>query len=240
VREATRKTTASWSSALPLLYRDVFILDDGWDETRFVAAVQGGSALKHPNSGHAVASYAEWLFTHSNYHFNTVGEFSLNITGGHLYHPHVTMGGVGPAASRGHSALIWPEQLLLKGLSNQDVPVVVKAALSTSPTTAVELKSKLSSTASVEAMPALVVVSACGGSPGFSTLRAQQTLSWFKTAASEGKHKDIMLLQAEDLKNHRNGTNVIIMPRAEKAKELAFELQLSLSLDRVRAEMEKL
>jgi hypothetical protein len=49
-----------------------------------------------------------------------------------------------------------------------------------------------------------------------------------------------MLLQAEDLKNHRNGTNVIIMPRAEKAKELAFELQLSLSLDRVRAEMEKL
>jgi hypothetical protein len=220
---------------LPLLYRDVFILDDGWDETRFVAGVQAGSPpLKHPNSGHAVSAYADWLFQHSNYHFNTVGEFSLNISAAHLYHPRPS------AASRGHSVLFWPEQLLLKGLSSSDVPAVVKAALSTSPTSAVELKSKLSSTASVEAMPALVVVSACGGSPGFSAQRAGQTLSWFKTAASEGKHKDIMLLQAEDLKNHRSGTNVIIMPRAEKARELAFELQLSLSLDRVRAEMDKL
>jgi len=259
----------STSTPLPLLYRDLIVVDDSWTEEAWSAAmeplaatasaasgVSSGSVsngtsvnLKHPASRHVVSKYSTFMFNNSQYHFNSVGEFSLNISAGH-FHSGANLGSNKSAAAPAtgtHTAILWPDRIIVRGLSDGDIPAIVKAALSTEPFTRDIAERKIAAPARVVPFPQLVVVSACSGSPGFSIYRAKQTLDWFRNAAvdaaaASGEKKikaEPVLVLADDLKNHRSGTNVLILPAESDQhgcgpNEDAFELQLALSKERIR------
>lgn len=204
------------------MYRDVFVFDAGWSDAQWKGAMTSGqpASLKHPSSKHAVANYSLHLFNNSSYHFNSAGEFSLNISAAH------TQCAVTPSqapASSGHSVLLWPDRLLLRNLRTEDIALVLKLALRTELIDARTLEKKLTAPAVVEAMSAMVVVSTCTGSPGFSYERARQSLAWFKAAGeASSPGADTMLIMAEDMRSHRAGTHVLVLPQED-----CFELQLS-------------
>lgn len=201
----------------PLLSRDVFVFDGSFDGARWQDAMmhQSGS-LKHPSSKHAVSAYAIHLFNTSQFHFNNVGEFSLNLSAAH-----VDDGKNSPSTAAGHGVLLWPDRLMLHNLCAKDVAAVLKAALQTAIIDARILEKQLSEDAKVEAMQGMVVVASCTGSPGFSHDRAKQTLAWFATA-SKAHNTSATLVLAEDLRSHRAGTHVLVLPQED-----CFELQLS-------------
>ena len=260
----------STSTPLPLLYRDLIVVDDSWTDEAWSAAmeplattasnvgsVSSGTTvnLKHPTSRHVVSKYSTFMFNNSQYHFNSVGEFSLNISAGHFHSSGANLvrnkAAVAQAAGT-HTAILWPDRIIIRGLSDRDIPEVVKAALSTEPFTRDIAERKIAAPAQVVPFPQLVVVSACSGSPGFSIYRAKQTLDWFRTAAvdaaaASGEEKakaEPVLVLADDLKNHRSGTNVLILPTENDQhgcgpNEDAFELQLALSKERIRSLLSK-
>ena len=247
-QQACRRAASS-GSALPLLYRDVLIFDDSWTGEAWAAAMQPAATgnatavnLKHPSSQHAVAKYSDWMFNHSQYHFNSVGEFSLNISAGHFYSPpeSVVGGQTTSTTTTNHSVLFWPDRILLRGLSDAHIPAVAKAALDTSGPLSLAAAVRATAETCVAQFPEVVVVSACSGSPGFSLHRAQQSLDWFGAAAAEAGKPAPALVLADDLRNHRNGTNVLVLPRGGSSSEDAFELQLSLSKDKIRRLVENL
>lgn len=171
--------------------------------------------LKHPSSKHAVSAYAIHLFETSNFHFNNEGEFSLNLSAAHVDD------GNSPSTASGHGVLLWPDRLMLHNLCAKDVAAVLKAALQTVLIDARVLEKQLSHDAKVEAMQGMVVVASCTGSQGVSHDRAKQTLAWFATA-SKAHNTPATLVLAEDLRSHRAGTHVLVLPQED-----CFELQLS-------------
>jgi len=226
---------------LPLLYRDVFVFDDAWDAGAWSTALTTGANLKHPSSRHVVAKYANYMFNNSQYHFNSVGEFSLNMSAGHFHRSKTSA--VTAVGGGTHSVLLWPDRVLFRGLSDAHIPAVAKAALNTDALTpAAAIRAALPSSCSVP-FPDMVVVSACSGSVGFSLQRAQQSLDWFRDSALEAGKSAPVLVLAEDLKNHRTGTNLLVLPRGSgtaEPSEDAFELQLSISKEKVRDLVSKL
>lgn len=226
-RSSLSSSSSTATESLPLLYRDVLVFDDTWTTEKWASAMRqdrsgGGTAsLKYPSSQHIVAKYSSHMFNNSNYHFNSVGEFSLNISAAHVMSDGTE---ITRETSSGHSALLWPDRLFLRNLSPADIPAVLKAALDTRPITAAKMKNDLASSATVEPLEPFVVISACSGSAGFSYERSLQSLDWFKSAAVETLSSSPVLVIAEDLKNHRNGTNILVLKGASAD---SFELQLS-------------
>ena len=230
--------------SLPLLYRDLMVFDDTtewtnsddkWSQTMQIGAEGKRRNLKDPSSKHIVAKYSLSLFNNSNYHFNSVGEFSLNISACHFHHYSASQH-LNTKLGAYHSIMIWPERLLIRNLIVEDIPIILKAVLDTNPksATASKLQQLLNKEAIIADMPPIVIFNACNGSPGFSLQRAKQSLDLFKSASIEANKECPTLVFVEDFKHHRNGTNLMICNSKEEAREDCFELQLSLSKDKIK------
>lgn len=217
------RLSSSAEPLLPLLSRDVFVIED--DIVHFSGK---SSSLKHPASKHTAATYAKQLFENSKYDFNSLGEFSLNLSAAAVWGP---TRGAKAASSRTaeHSVILWPDRLILRNLCAKDVAAVLKASLQTSLIDSRGLEKQLSEGATVETMKGMVVVASCTGSQGFSHDRAKQTLAWFE-AAGETHNNSATLVLAEDMRSHRSGTHVLVL--RDSGEEDGYELQLS-SHDRV-------
>ena len=232
-----RGSRAATTGALPLLYRDVLVFDDAWTDKTWCSALEAPKAnLRLPTSSHVIARYSQYMFNNSQYHFNSAGEFSLNIAASHIY-----SGGasnqIGTQTGT-HTVVFWPDQIVLRGLTDRHIPAVVKAALDPTPLNKSAAENALGSTSS--AFPSMMVICACVGSPGFSLERAKQTLDMFRSSAAERSttQKPVLVL-AEELRHHRAGTHVLLLPSTQEStesptlEEASYELQLALSKEKI-------
>ena len=231
------------AGALPLLYRDVLLFDDAWTDKTWCSALEAPKAnLRLPTSNHVIARYSQYMFNNSQYHFNSVGEFSLNIAASHIYSGG-TSNQTGTQTGT-HTVVIWPDQIVLRGLTDRHIPAVVKAALDPTPLTKSAAEHALGSTSS--AFPSMMVVCACVGSPGFSLDRAKQTLDMFRSSSAERPTtlKPVLVL-AEELRYHRTGTHVLLLPSTPEStespsqEEASYELQLALSKEKIQRLLSK-
>jgi len=151
------------------------------------------------------------MFNNSSYHFNSVGEYSLNFSASH------TFAGVGAGVRSSssspdsktqqstHSVLLWPDRLLVQGLTNADVPTVMKLLLK--PEELIK-SDAFASHVRVLTMPKLVVVVVNNSNSSTSLFQ------WLEKSL-ERKGEDFAFLVTAEMKGHRNGTNVMILPHED-------------------------
>jgi hypothetical protein len=117
-------------------YRDVFVFDGGMQSimnSEDLPLLPGDlTHLKHPSSKHIVANYATHIYSHNNYHFNALGDFSLIVSpafyASSLQLPSFGTNDMVSAENVGkpHHLYVWPDSIFISNLLVSDVPAICR------------------------------------------------------------------------------------------------------------------
>jgi hypothetical protein len=132
-----RQVSFSTSSMLDLSVhkRNIIIFDHAFNMKNYLEQVEHRTdvkSLKHPSSHHVLSRYSSYFFNHSTYNYNIIGEFSVSMCGGEFYHSttaksadsctlHLSRKVV---SSKFHDLLILPEKIMIKNLTDKDIPLI--------------------------------------------------------------------------------------------------------------------
>ena len=209
-------SSISSSSTLSLQYRDVFISDSSYKYHDYVTNMNN---LKHPSSSHAIASYSNFIHHHSTYHFNSLGEYSLNVNPGHIISTNSrstssnsNSTSSSSSSSSTHDMIVWPDRLYIKGLTNNEIPTIMKLIFKDNLISASSLSSILPSSCNIVSIPNTVIVSST--SSIVNSDNANLILKYFKNIIineENGNDDDFMFLLVPEMRGHRLGANVLIL-----------------------------
>lgn len=194
---------SSYAGSSWLTHRDVFVFDRSMDLLSFLQKHGRDSrSIMHPQSPHAIAKYADFIYNNSTYNFNSLGEFSLSICAAEVVPNKHSTDRYDLSANRSesgaeyaedtsssanekssHSVFVWPEKLLLHGVTANEIPKLGALFLKDEPISIASLRDTLPSggeSVRIVSGPQSgvddqlgVVVFAVGGA--FTAHRAQQT-----------------------------------------------------------------
>jgi hypothetical protein len=213
-----------------LSYRDVFLLDKRFDLPHWLEANAANTAMiKHPSCTHAVAQYAKYIHENSPYNFNSLGEYSLNISAAQLLTDDVGSAGdagmhtgsvspVSPVSPESPpSMLVWPDGVALHNLTPADMPALCKALLTDTAIDWPALCRGLSSSVQLAELPATTVV--CSVSGRFPVSKVREVVQWFQIAVAEREgerptpYSHLHCYIATEMRSHRNATHVMVLSR---------------------------
>lgn len=216
------KTTAGKSF---LSYRDVIVFDHKFKLEEWLSRTQHLS-LKHPSHNHILSRYATCEY-HRPYNYNNIGEFSLNMAAGERKltmssHREICVDSVY------HDVLIWPEGLLIKNLQNCDVSILYQYVFNEvsleNPTQLQSLKDSLSKNVVIEPLLKDNIQIIINVSKSYPLFRAKNVLDWFNESISKQQpsnqsyesaslqEKTVEFILGTELSEHRNATQVMILP----------------------------
>jgi hypothetical protein len=167
--------------------------------------------LKHPSSSHAIASYSNFIHHNSTYHFNSLGEYSLNVNPGHIIINNINNINNSNVNNNTHEMIVWPDRLHIKGLTKNEIPNIMKLIFKDNIISTSSLSSLLPSTCNILTIPDTVIVSST--SSIVNSDNANLILKYFKNIISEekGNDNDFMFLLVPEMRGHRLGANVLIL-----------------------------
>jgi hypothetical protein len=216
----------STNKSLDLQHRDVFVSDPSFSLKAWDILHEKGLSTKHPSSGHILAKYLSHMFNHSKYHFNNLGEFSMNITSAipvtskdiFIEKETSTNDKIEVAEvlqnENAHRVLIHPDGLSISGLTILEVPTLMDLLMKEELITAAFI-AEILPTCTIEVLPMTIVVSS-----NTSSTAAKEVLGWFDKALKASavnmtlapKMDNFILLLASEMGGHRNASSVLILP----------------------------
>ena len=118
-------------------------------------------------------------------------------------------------ATEHHSILLWPEKIVLSGLRKEDAGTIVPFLLNEELIDCDSLRTQLSKElphchVSDESFPAFMVI--CSVSKYMSYTMASQLLGWFHSCLLEENVTPNGLYMSTELGEHRNSTNILVLP----------------------------
>jgi len=125
------RSLCSWADESPITYRDLFVIEDSWEESKWKASIQSEVNLKHPSSSHIISKYSTYQFNNGDFHFNSLGEFSLSIAGAHLIKSSISKSAVDMADidDKSHSCYIWPDRVWVHNASLKDIGPIMDSTM---------------------------------------------------------------------------------------------------------------
>jgi hypothetical protein len=232
-----------------LSYRDVIIFDHKFHLEAWLARNQQLS-LKHPSHQHILSCYAASEY-HRPYNYNNIGEFSLNIAAGEWK---VLDSQDRQADLKGalyHDILIWPDGLLIKNLTEKDVSVVYRYISNEKSILADEnnlqsFKKELNATSVIGYLPKDKIQIVINVSKSYPLFRAKNLLKWFHDSV-DGMNQSSVVIKAEgfqienlqyilatELSEHRNATQVMILPFEDCFEGILSQQQVQKILENYR------
>jgi hypothetical protein len=132
-----RRSALSTSSVQDLFVhkRNIILFDHAFNMKNYLEQFQLRSdvkSLKHPSSKHILSRYSSYFFNHSTYNYNIIGEFDVSLCGGEFYLPpsakSIDSGFHGfpsnSIESSFHDLLILPEKIMIRNLTDEDIPAI--------------------------------------------------------------------------------------------------------------------
>ncbi len=209
-------------------YRDVIVFDHTFnlcDWLRSSSTRNGNNSLKHPSVGHALGQYAVAEY-HRSYNYNNIGEFSLNIAAGEKISLTIKEDGssynvnsLRNTTDCDHDILVWPDGLYISNLKKVDITHLYSLLSNEKSleSDSEEFKSGLNPDATISTLNKEQVSVIVNVSKNYPLFRAEQVLSWFNSSiATTGgkllKHSPVQYVLSSELSEHRNATQVMVLP----------------------------
>ena len=210
------------SSSSTQMHRDVFIIDNSISTTKFIDSYKQRGKLHfkdHVESKHAVSRSAQFIYENSNYTFNGVSEFSLNLC------PAVYHCNDGRPEEETHSVHIYPDNITLYNVSNKSSNIIAalcELLLDDRRICSREVTSKIPLIPAScvvrgdvydEGAGSIVVAAPSANTTMDTTIKILDALKarWLIGGNRELK----ILLLSSDFVSHRQGSNLLALPREE-------------------------
>jgi len=190
-------------SSLSLQYRDVFIIDSSYNYDNYISNINN---LKHPSSTHIISSYCNYIHNNSTYHFNSLGEFSLNVNP--AYKLSINNNNNNNSNSNNHDMILWPDRLYIKGLSKNEIPNIMKVVFKDKSLSSSVLSSLLPKTCIINNIPNTIIVSSTSNIVDYN--KANVILKYFQNIINDdNNNNDVMFLLVPEMRGHRLGKYLI-------------------------------
>ena len=211
-------------SSLSLQYRDVFIYDSSY---KYKDYINNMNSLKHPSSSHVIASYAHYIHNNSTYHFNSLGEYSLNVNPAYIISSSSSSSNSSSSSSSSsnssnssstHDMILWPDRLHIAGLTKEDIPSIMKLIFKDNSISASSLSSLLPTSCHIKPITNTVIVSSTSNIVNCDN--ASLILKHFQNIINEekGNANDYTYLLVPEMKGHRLGANVLLLNINDKVE----------------------
>eukprot|EP00981_Chlorochromonas_danica_P011591 scaffold4140_cov178-Ochromonas_danica.AAC.4 len=179
-------------------YREAFVLDPSVDLIAFLTQrlAEGSEAyrqLVHPSSTHVVSAYSHYLYTHQQYNYNDLGEFSFHLFAAQCLPPpptatttaHLISASASGSSSR-HSVMLWPDQVLIESLLPEDVPAVARYIIQKTPhcqSALNTLQKEINADSTISSLPGLTAIAKV--TAAHSVVQAKRSLDLLRTAFAQ-------------------------------------------------------
>lgn len=105
-------------------YRDFLVINNRWNDMQWKDSVLTNDPMSNPGcSSHQVSRYSMHRFNKSEYHFNNVGDFTLNIAPAHILYDTLPLGAVDRTT---HDCIVWPDGLRITGAEDDDIECIAE------------------------------------------------------------------------------------------------------------------
>ena len=227
-------------SSLSLQYRDVFIYDSSY---KYKDYINNMNSLKHPSSSHVIASYAHYIHNNSTYHFNSLGEYSLNVNPAYIISSSSSSSSNSSSSSSNsssssssssssnssisssssssnnssstHDMILWPDRLHIAGLTKEDIPSIMKLIFKDNSISHSSLSSLLPASCNIKPITNTVIVSSTSNIVNCDN--ANLILKHFQNIINEekGNTNDYTYLLVPEMKG---GANVLLLNINDKVE----------------------
>jgi hypothetical protein len=170
-----------------------------------------------------MGQYARVYHEKSPYHFNSLNEFSLNITPAFQYDPNFSNHRRKVEQNKSHMVLIWPDRLIIDNLFDSDIDSILELCMKDKKISLNTLQSKLSNQIQIidefhNDFPEFIVISSISNFITFSS--AVEVLDRFHRGMKTIKKP--MYFISTMMGGHRNASHVLTLPYDD-----AFEFLIS-------------
>jgi hypothetical protein len=257
------KRTQSSAGASYIPYRDVFVTDSIFNDSEWLKSGPLESAqLLHPTSKHIVASYLGYVHSSSNYHFNNVGEYTVNITAaqyeqevegieteneqyglnpinGMASENAVTFDQRNKSKEKKHRMVVWPDGVVLENLTTENIPAITKLLLTDKiPDWKTVVAQELKGVSMREKKKDGDITIVLSLSSTFRYAQATKIRTWFENSFKvyNNAKKKVHYYYSNELRSHRNGTRVMILPFEDCFEDVFSAKKVDAIVERLCAE----
>jgi hypothetical protein len=217
-------------------YRDVIVIDHGFRLKDWLGSPNQSYPTRHPKHGHVLSRYADCDY-HRPFNYNNIGEFSLSIAAGEpIVNSNINGDENNEAVDGGdahHDLLVCPDNLVLSGLTVDDVKVLYPYLLSEKPLEATVLAEKLNNKVIIRPFSANKVFVVVNVSSPYPLFRARQVLQWFQDSVSKkALSNSVELLLAVGMTEHRKAAQVMVLPFDDSYEGILSARQVDAIVDK--------
>ena len=206
------KSTLTSFDRFSCLQRDLFICDDNFKiDLRNLSLLRD---LKHPSSSHIISRYSSYIFQNEKYHFNDLGEYSLNVAAYFNLETEQKCITSSVDGQHSHNVFIWPDGLFLKNLNSFSIAQVLSYA--TNPDSNVSQFIQGFDSIVHEHLNDIIMIIACG-SKGLQLINAIKVMAINDTRFSQLRRR-MKFVFAAGLQQHRKNSNLLLLRQARNLR----------------------